>query len=242
MLRSLYTVLLLPLLVSACVVREPDPAPTPAQDGEANATLTVRTLSEAEVITGAASEENRRWIADTLFEGLQALDADRLLTPVDDNAHARFMRVLAREPDNEIALQGLQDIVARYLALSLEASRRGLFREAEQMLDQARFVDAEHPDIASARMTLQTEMDSGDLFFNLDNREFARRSEAARQQLADIARQAKQHGAFFLITAPDDDQARWMFSVMRDAVDGYRLRGNIEMASQTNIRLRIPGD
>jgi hypothetical protein len=33
-----------------------------------------------------------------------------------------------------------------------------------------------------------------------------------------------------------------MFSIMRDAVAGYRLRGNIELASRTSIRLRLPSD
>ena len=60
------------------------------------------------------------------------------------------------------------------------------------------------------------------------------------QRLSDIARQAKQHEAFFLITSPNDDLARWMVSVMREAVDGYRLRGNIELGSSASIRLKMP--
>ena len=108
------------------------------------------------------------------------------------------------------------------------------------MLDRAQFVDKDHPAIAQARIDLQEEMNSGDLFFNLDGREFARRSEAAQERLSDIAKQAEKLNAFFLITAPNDDQARWMFSIMREAVGGYRLRGNIELTSKTSIRLRIP--
>ena len=186
------------------------------------------------------SDDRQRLIADLLFDGLQALDADRLLTPIDDNAHARFKRALAYDPDNEIARQGLIDIVARYVELALEASRQGLFPDAELLLDRAQFVDKDHPAIAQARIYLQEEMNSGDLFFNLDGREFARRSEAAQERLSDIAKQAEKLNAFFLITAPNDDQARWMFSIMRQAVGDYRLRGNIELTSKTSIRLRIP--
>ena len=65
-------------------------------------------------------------------------------------------------------------------------------------------------------------------------------SEPGRLALIDIANQAREHEAFFLITAPNDELARWMFSVMRKAVSGYRLRGNIELASRAGIRLRMP--
>lgn len=207
---------------------------------EGEEAVRIRTLSPAEVVEGINSPEGQRLIADILFEGLQALDADRLLTPVDDNAHALFQRVLAYEPDNEIALQGLQDIVARYLELAGEATRQGLFEEAGTLLDRARFVDTNHPGIAQVAEQLEAERNSGDLFFDFEAAALARRTDAVQQQLADIARQAQEHNAFFLITAPNDDLARWMFSVMRDAVNGYRLRGNIELASRASIRLRLP--
>ena len=243
-------------LLQGCVVPEQDPAvegvggdrvgeESVVEDivgGERDDYVSLTTLSPAEVITGVTDENRRQFIADLLYEGLQALDANRLLTPIDDNAHARFKRVLAFDPDNEIALQGLQDIVARYLQLAGEASRQGLFSEAELLLERARFVDENHPGIAIAWLGLQAEMTSTDLFFTLDANEFTRRSDKAQETLTDIARQAQQHNAFFLITAPNDDLARWMFSVMQEAVNGYRLRGNIELAGRTSIRLRMPQD
>jgi len=207
---------------------------------ETEAGVQIRTLSAAQVVEGINTPEGQRLIADILFEGLQALDADRLLTPIDDNAHARFQRVLAYDSDNEIALQGLQDIVVRYVELAEEATRQGLFDEAETMLDRARFVDDGHEGIMRVAELIEAEKNSGDLFFNFEATALARRTEPVQEKLADIARQAQEHNAFFLITAPSDDLARWMFGVMRDAVDGYRLRGNIELASRATIRLRLP--
>lgn len=181
-------------------------------------------------------------IADLLYEGLQALDQDRLLTPLDNNAHARFQRVLAYDPDNELALEGLETIVLRYVELADVAIRQGLFDQAEMFLDRARFVDETHESIAAAENRMAAEQDTGDLFFDLDAGQVAARSESMQEELASIARQAREHEAFFLITAPSDEQARWMFSVMRDAVSGYRLRGNIELAARHSIRLRMPQD
>ena len=241
MLRALLTFTVVALILLACETVEEQPQISGGEEG-LERPLDIRVLTEARVEHGGAIEDEQRLIADLLFEGLQALDADRLLTPIDDNAHARFMRVLVYDPDNELALEGLQNIVLRYLALSEDSGRRGQFDEARMLLDRARFVDANHPKIAETWQVVQAEMNSGDLFFELDNREFTRRSEAAQTQLVDIARQAKQHGALFLITAPNDDLARWMFSIMRSAVEGYRLRGNIELASRTSIRLRLPSD
>ena len=223
-------------LLLACATETPETEVI----AEAESGPRIRTLSEAEVIRGAGAAGSPRMIADLLFAGLQALDADRLLTPMNDNAHDRFQRVLSFDPDNEIALQGLEDIVLRYVELAQEASRQGLFEEAETLLGRASFVNPAHPAIAEARAVVQAEKDSGDLFFDLDASELAQRSEAVQAKIASIAEQARENEAFFLITAPTDDLARWIFSVMREAVAGYRLRGNIELASRAAVRLRMP--
>ncbi len=236
--RTFHSFLFLLLLAGCQAVPEEEGAGAEADTAEPG--LDMRELPGGAIADDPATLERQRLIADILFEGLQALDADKLLTPVDDNAHARFQRVLAYEPDNEIALQGLQDIVLRYVELAGEAGKQGLFDQAESLLDRARFVDEEHPSIAAALLELQAERNSGDLFFQFDDLAVARRTESFQAELADIARQAKEHEAFFLITAPNDDLARWMYSVMREAVDGYRLRGNIELAAGTSIRLRMP--
>ena len=202
-------------------------------------TLLIRALPTAQD-PSALPDEASRLIADLLFAGLQALDADRLLTPVDESAHGRFQRVLAYDPDNEIALQGLQDIVLRYVEMSEDASRQGQFEEAAVFLDRARVVDETHPAIVAAAAVLENERASGDLFFALDGNELRKQTAEIQQEIAMIARQARDNEAFFLITAPSDDLARWIFSVMRASVPGYRLRGNIELASRSGVRLRLP--
>ena len=228
------------LLLSSC--QAPPLEPAAEEPRLANDSLVIRVLSDAEVFTGSSRADNRSMIPDILYAALQALSEDRLLTPVDDNAHSRFKHVLAMDPRNELALQGLQDIVVRYLQLAEESMRRGIFDEAETLLGRARFVDPSHPGIASAAEALRLEMNSNDLFFKLDYPNYSAHSEAAQNELADIAIQTREHEAFFLITAPNDDLARWMVSVMREAVSGYRLRGNIELSSRLGIRLRMPSE
>ena len=69
--------------------------PAAGPDSEADdQILQIRPLRTAQR-SSALPDNESRLIADLLFAGLQALDADRLLTPVDDSAHGRFQRVLA---------------------------------------------------------------------------------------------------------------------------------------------------
>jgi hypothetical protein len=182
----------------------------------------------------------QRFLGDLLFDALNALADDRLLTPIDDNAHSRYQRVLAYEPDNKLALEGLQNIVMRYLALASEASRQGRFASAQTLLDRARFVDEENSAINQAQLELEAEMNSGDLVFELNPQDLVAQSDELQVQLADIAAQAREHDAFLLITAPNDEQARWVYGVMRESVTGYRIRSNIELGSYAIIRLRMP--
>lgn len=225
-------------LLAACATETP--APANPDTGRNSEYAEVRTITGASVSSRQQVQNPQQLIAELLYEGLQALDQDRLLTPLDNNAHARFQRVLAYDPTNQLALEGLESIVLRYIELADTAILQGLFDQAVLFLDRARFVNESHPAIAAAAARLEAERGSGDLFFDLDARQVAARSEAMQEQLAAIARQAREHQAFFLITAPSDEQARWMFSVMRDAVEGYRLRGNIELAARHSVRLRMP--
>ena len=184
----------------------------------------------------------QRMIADLLFDGRKALNANRLLTPPEVSAHAYFMRVLAVEPDNAVALQGIQDIVAQYLQLAEQASRQGQFENAENYLHRAEQVDRTHAGIASAWAALEAERESPDVVHSINARELASQSVALTQQLAQIAMQARDSGAFFLITAPNDAQARWIYLQMQAAVEGHRLRGNIELGETPTIRLIMPTD
>ena len=236
---NLIRFLVLCLLLVGCESQQPIPSERSSIPDSQNEVLDIRPLSKPVLVIPSQPSEMERLIADILFEGLQALEDDRLLTPLEDNAHSRFQRVLAMDPENEIANDGLERILLRYVDLSQEASRRGLFEDAEELLGRAEFINEDHPSINLAWSLLQSEKESGDLIFSLDTAEFLSRSEIARSRLNNIAQQARELDAFFLITAPNDDLARWMYLQMRNAVDGYRLRGNIELANQTSIRLRL---
>tara|TARA_R100001377_G_scaffold76794_1_gene53836 strand:+ start:2018 stop:2674 length:657 start_codon:yes stop_codon:yes gene_type:complete len=184
----------------------------------------------------------QRIIADLLYEGIKALNANRLLTPPDISAHAYFSRVLAIEPENAVALRGLQDIVAKYLQLADQAGRQGQFDSARTYLRRAEQVDSSNQGIASAWVRLEAEMKSNDVVHSINARELSNQSATLMAELGKIGIQARDSGAFFLITAPSDVQARWIYTQMQTAVAGHRLRGNIELGDSPTVRLIMPTD
>ena len=227
------------LLITACESQKPTETNEAGSPSLKVKTPDIRPAREPTAIIPSQPSQQERLVADTLFEGLQALDQDKLLSPVDDNAYSRFQRVLAIDPANEIALEGIEQILLRYVELSEEASRRGQFSDAESFLEKAAFVDKDHPALKEGRVLLEAELNSGDLIFELNNEDFLNRTETAVTHLAEIAEKARESNAFFLIIAPNDSLARWMYLQMRNAVSGFRLRGNIELANQISIRLRV---
>ena len=209
----------------------PEPEPVDTRDYAAEA----RVEYEAEL-------SRQRRIADVLFEGVKALNANRLMTPLENSALTYFNRALAMDPGNEVALQGIQDIVGKYLQLASEAGRQGQFASAESYLRRAEQVDREHPGIAPAWVALEQEKQSSDEVHTLDGRALANQSPDLSAKLGEIGQKIRESGAFVLITAPNDAQARWIYAQMQAAVEGYRIRGNIEMGGTPTIRLILPTD
>lgn len=186
------------------------------------------------------AERHRRYIADILYDGMRALRADRLMTPAEDSAYHYFSRVLAFEPDNTVARDGMRDIALRYLQLADTASRQGQFDNAETFLRRAENVDDGLPAIAEARQTLATARAQTHSVHSLNNRELVQRQPAIIRQLEDIARLAAEHDTFVLITAPSDELGRWIYAQLQAAMTDARLRADIEIGEQASVRLVLP--
>ncbi len=79
--------------------------------------------------------------------------------------------------------------------------------------------------------------DQLDKVFALASADLGARNAAIREELAAIARRAREADSRLLIVARNDAEGRWMYQQMREAVDGYRLRGNIEIAPRPRVVL-----
>ena len=83
-----------------------------------------------------------------------ALSENQLMSPANDNAYDRFRRVLALDPANTQAKDGLRAVADRYLNLTESAARKGNIEQAQTFLARARKADSTHPGIASVESRL----------------------------------------------------------------------------------------
>lgn len=185
------------------------------------------------------AERQRRYVADILFDGLRALRQDRLMTPAYDSAFHYFNRALALDPGNTVALEGMQDILQRYLQLADTASWQGQFDNAELFLRRAAQVDDTHPGISASRQRLNAERQRTHSVHLLDARQLSARNDAVVRQLRELASVVASLNAFVLITAPSDESGRWIYNQMQEALAEYRVRGDIEIGEQPSIRLVV---
>ncbi len=181
-----------------------------------------------------------RILADMLFEASIALDDNRLLLPAGDNAYDRYMEVLSFDPENRVALQGIEDIADRYVAMATQAIQIGQFDNAEEYLSRAESIKPDKQNIIEARAVLARESGVRRDYFALDPDEVAAQTLRVMSELGNIGELVRNHDATFLITARSDAEGRWIYQVMREAVGGYRLRGNITLGSQPTIQVNIP--
>ena len=182
----------------------------------------------------------QRILADMLYEARLAYEDNRLLSPAGNNAYEGFRAILDFEPDNEVALQGIRDIVVRYTELADAATRLGQYDSAESYLNRAAGIGVNSGVITDARQRLEQARETRMEIFLLDPEALSSRSLEIMVELGDIGQHIRNIEAVFLINARTDEEGRWIYKIMREAVGGSRLRGNIGIASEPSIQVLIP--
>jgi hypothetical protein len=199
---------------------EPAPAPLPPID--------------------AAELQRARLFADMLYEARTAYDNNQLMTPSGSSAYDRYREVLSFAPDNAVALQGMVDIVLRYIELADIEIAQGEYDNAATLLQRGASVLPDRPELADARARLAVARETKIESHPLDPAGVRNQSLEVMSQLAQIAESVRAREAVFLINARTDDEGRWIYKVMREAVGGYRLRGNIGISDTPAVLITVP--
>lgn len=165
----------------------------------------------------------------------QALASDRLMHPAEDNAFDWYLQVIALDELNADAHWGMRRITLRYFELAKQAFASGQSARAEQMLRGALQVAATPAQVDEIRAAYRQQF--ADKTFALSPQGLSSRSSSVLERLAEIARRARDQESRLLIVARNDAEGRWIYAQMRAAVDGYRLRGNIELGEHPHIVL-----
>lgn len=190
---------------------------------------------------GSAAEFARSMLlADILYAARTAYEDNRLMSPMGDNAYDRYIEVLQLDPGNEVAMQGIRDIVLRYIELADAAVALGKFSEAQSLLGRATSLDPERAELAAARARLEAAQRNKIETYALDPAGLSSQSLEVMTRLAEIAQNIMRDEATFLINARNDEEGRWIYKVMRESVGGYRLRGNIDISGTPSILITVP--
>lgn len=222
--RRLSALLLLVWLVGCktvppVVVFEPTPLPVP------------EVAAEPEVILDDAELRKQRMLADILYEGKKAFADNRLMQPAGRNAYDFYQQVLRLDPGNKVALDGIEEIAVRYIEMAQAAISEMSLENAEAYIARAVQLSPGRPELAAVRVRLNDARKNKAQVIALNAAGISARNLQAMSQLAEIARRVQAAGSTFMIRARSDDEGRWIYKVMREAVGGYRLRGNIEVAA-----------
>lgn len=181
-----------------------------------------------------------------ILNGEYTLSQNQLLTPSNDNAYDFFRAALKIDPNNARAKGGLQGIVMRYVDLARQAAARGNYSQATTMLNNARIVDPNNLLIKEVAVGLTEQIKSappiepyrgGANEFLLDASLLGKDDPRIIAKLTEIAKKLKSTNGLAIIIARTDVEGRWIYQKMREAVPGYRVRGDIRLGSPPRIQL-----
>jgi len=176
-------------------------------------------------------------IQKLLFFADTAMEQNRLTTPTDDNAFDYYKQVLRQDPSNELALDGINRIVERYLAWALDHAERSNLRQARQYVSLAEGIDPGHPNIQPVVNKINDQEDKVVSIFKLDSA--AVRNESVDPALLEkIATRIQRHRAFITIRAPDDRSGRWLYQALNRRVD-FRIEARFERSSNASVSLTL---
>jgi len=198
-----------------------------------------------QVSTPVELTAQQKMVNSLLAEADYCLSQNKLLNPIYDNAHDRYRAVLLMDPNNERAKEGLQTISLHLVDLARNAAKRGNLNEAQSLIRSAKGVDnnlvvqdaAEtlRKQIGNAPITKSYTPTEGEVV--LDAKLLQSRDPQLTTQLVKIAQKAKQTDEFVLITARTDADGRYIYQLLRNAVPGYLVRGDIKIGSPARVKL-----
>ena len=174
----------------------------------------------------------------------EAVLANRLTTPIDDNAYDRYRAVLVLDRDNAQAKRGLAFITERYLEWAQASIHRGDLTHAAKMVAKAQSVKPESVEANNLADQIRKHVSpvlehapqaAHNNEWPLDIVQLNGHHPQLISELGLLAKRLKLSGEAVLIVSRNDKEGRWIYKQMRQAVPGYRLRGNIQMGQQPKV-------
>ena len=183
--------------------------------------------------TSRVVEENP--IDRLLAKAELAFEKNHLTTPTDSSAFRFYTDALKINPQNEVALLGINNIVEQYLSWALNNADIGNYDRARHYLERARSIDGSHPNIQPVLQSIQEHEQAIVNEFHLDPERVEARK-VSKTMLRRIARLISAHNTFVTIQAPDDATGRWLYKELNERVD-FRIQAEFELSKNPRIYL-----
>ena len=190
-----------------------------------------------------------------LERGDAALANQKLLTPEDDNANLYFQAALGREPQNEAARKGIEEIVRFYTGWALDKAKQGQNTSSRTYLAAASFVDVNNRLIkqtkrdiknwqagirgkTSAQQIVKSKSKALQNKFYLPKDLFSLSEALVIQKLQPIIDRIEKDQLNIEIFWPNDKEARLLYRIINSRTEDFRVRGMIYRRAQHMIEVK----
>ncbi|SDK49818.1 hypothetical protein SAMN05216212_2475 [Microbulbifer yueqingensis] len=201
-------------------------------------------LPEAAKPAGPTPEEIRQRNVEFFLARADAAQRQGFLTqPAGASAYDYYLRVRQLDPDNRRAASGIQTIVIEFVERARDALRRRSFGEVTTYLRRADELAPDNPLVAEVRAQLARErrqasagLPEGETIA-LSPAALSAKSPELVSQLQELARRIRSENQRIIIVARQDAEGRWIYQQLREAVPGYRVRGDIRLGGAPQVIL-----
>ena len=100
------------------------------------------------------SSERKNQVEQLLADAKKSLTEDRLTSPSGDNAYDQYQSVLALDPQNKSALDGIANIAGSYLEQSIGEAEKNNFSRARALVAAAIQIDSQHPKLQETQLAI----------------------------------------------------------------------------------------
>mgnify|MGYP001212933024 FL=1 len=192
-------------------------------------------------------------VAFWLGEAGWAFEKDQLTTPKTKSAYYYLSKVLAKEPQNPLALAALEKIVQRYYVLLKASLNKGKVEQARVFWSRAKKIMPKHSELAKMRALIENHNVKQQMIvvsepvtevpalrtqkLLLPVHLIKQQDKQLAQWLVMLAKKAHDLQATMLIVAPRDTQARWVYQAMNSADPEQRIRANIKHSRPARLEI-----
>ena len=168
-----------------------------------------------------------------------AMDRGHLVEPYEHSAAQLILKVLEKSPDDESVLLMRSDLSESIMAVALDLISDERLIAAGEMLNHARVLDPDHPNLPAVTRRLTIASQSVTETLKIHPANLSGRSSTLRRQLSILGQRIVEENATITIRSRNDASARWIYQQLSQDV-ARRISATMEYGAPVAIIIRWP--